>query len=290
MIIALSTILLGLWFMNKTGRNLNIDQLQVFIAIAAGFMLSAVFIELLPDNLTNYPNGPHAFFGWSLVGMILVVVFERYGVPRLKFVEHFFKADNVSLSHVHTHDEKFHESHGHHHHHHHNLQEAEACDLSHDHGHVHTHTHPDVLGHGEVCSAIACFMICSFFDGMALSSIQAVDPKLGALLVIGVVFHLLPEGVLSGAMALAGGASFAAARKVLYFIGGSFALGSLIPFFVRGFEDRFLAISSGILIFVTLVQLVPTALKLKYAPMWIACGGVIYYLSHLGLEFMGFQH
>ena len=130
-------------------------------------------------------------------------------------------------------------------------------------------------------------MICSFFDGIALSSVQAVDPKLGFLMVIGVVLHLLPEGVLSGALALAGGASLKAAQKVLLFIGGAFVLGSLIPFFIRGFETKFLAVSTGILIFVTLVQLLPTALRLKFAPLWIAAGGFIYIASHAILEMIG---
>jgi zinc transporter ZupT len=212
----------------------------------------------------------------------------------LKFVEHFFQASDESLEHIETHDEEVHDhtvhtSHGqaNDHHDHHDLKEATHCEHSHEHGHIHRHTHMEVLGHGEVCSAIACFMICSFFDGVALSSVQAVDAKLGLLMIIGVVLHLLPEGVLSGAMALAGGASLKAAQKVLLFIGGSFVLGSLIPFFIRGFEFKFLAVSSGILIFVTLVQLLPTALRLKFAPVWIGLGTLMYLASHVVLEMIG---
>lgn len=262
------------------------DQLQVFIAIAAGFMLAALFLELMPENIQHFEGGLSSFFRWSLVGMGLVVVFERYGVPRLKFVERFFHSDHQALAHVHTHDETIHASHDHHHHHH-NLEEAENCDLSHEHGHLHSHTHMDVIGHGEVCSAIACFMICSFFDGMALSSIQAVDLKLGIVIVIGVVFHLLPEGILSGAMALAGGASLKAASQVMYFIGGAFVLGALIPVVWKGQESIFLAVSCGVLLFVTLVQLVPTALKLKRAPGWIFLGAALFEGSHFLLEWLG---
>ena len=226
--------------------------------------------------------------------MAIVIGFERYLVDRLKFVEYFFQTDDATLEHIETHDEHVHDDHAHgshgvanDHHEHHDLKEAAHCEQSHEHGHIHRHTHMEVLGHGEVCSAIACFMICSFFDGIALSSVQAVDPKLGFLMVIGVVLHLLPEGVLSGALALAGGASLKAAQKVLLFIGGAFVLGSLIPFFIRGFETKFLAVSTGILIFVTLVQLLPTALRLKFAPLWIAAGGFIYIASHAILEMIG---
>jgi len=296
-LIALVMIVLGMIIMGGAGRHINMDRLQVFIAVASGFMMAVLFIDLLPENLIQFPEGPRVFFAWSLLGMILVIAFERYGVPRLRFVEHFFHPGDEALSHIETHDKRFHDdgvhdSHGHEHathahHDHHDLKEAAHCDHSHEHAHLHRHTHLEVLGTGEVCSAIACFMICSFFDGVALSSVQAVDRKLGILMVIGVILHLLPEGVLSGAMALAGGASLRSAKKVLLFIGGSFVLGSLIPHFVTGYETTFLAVSTGILIFVTLVQLLPTALKLRYAPAWIGIGAAIYVGSHALMDLLG---
>ena len=292
--IALLMIVLGMLIMGGAGRHVNMDRLQVFIAVASGFMMAVLFIDLLPENLIKFPSGPRAFFAWSLLGMIFVIAFERYGVPKLRFVETFFHPDDETLSHIETHDEQVHDDsthgmhgHSHDHHDHHDLKEATHCDHSHEHAHLHRHTHMEVLGTGEVCSAIACFMICSFFDGIALSSVQAVDRNLGVLMVIGVVLHLLPEGVLSGAMALAGGASLKSAKKVLLFIGGSFVVGSLIPYFITGYENTFLAISSGILIFVTLVQLLPTALKLRFAPAWIGLGALIYVGSHLMMELLG---
>jgi zinc transporter ZupT len=293
-IIALSMILIGMLVMGRAGQHINMDRLQIFIAVATGFMMAVLFIDLLPENLIKFPDGPRAFFAWSLLGMVLVITFERYGVPRLRFVETFLHSDDETLYHIETHDEAVHDDdqhgmhgHSHDHHDHHDLKEATHCDHSHEHAHLHRHTHMEVLGTGEVCSAIACFMICSFFDGIALSSVQAVDKKLGLLLVIGVIFHLLPEGILSGAMALAGGATLKSAQKVLLFIGGAFVTGSLIPFFITGFESTFLAVSSGILIFVTLVQLLPTALKLRFAPAWIALGAVVYVGSHVVLEAIG---
>ena len=218
--------------------------------------------------------------------MLLVIAAERYVLPRIRLVEQFFDVKDEGLAHIHTHDESVHSGSEHEHHHHHDLSEAANCDHSHDHGHIHQHTHHEVLGHGEVCSAIACFMICSFFDGIALASVQAVDKKLGVLMVIGVVLHLLPEGILSGAMAMAGGASLKTAQKVLFFIGGSFVLGALIPIFIHGYEASFLAVASGIIIFVTLVQLLPTALRLKFAPLWIAAGIGLFELSHAVVDWV----
>jgi zinc transporter ZupT len=289
LIIALVVVLLGMLIMGRAGRHINIDRLQIFIALASGFMLAVLFLELLPENILHHPGGPRHFFKWALLGMGFVIVFERYGIRKLRFVERFFHSDHAALKTVEIHDEHVHESHGHGHHDHHDLEAAEHCAHSHDHGHVHQHTHLELMGFGEVCSAIACFMICSFFDGIALSSVQAVDQKLGILMMIGVVLHLLPEGVLSGVMALAGGATVRASQKVLIFIGGSFFIGALVPVFLRetmgGFtpdiEATLLAFSAGIVIFVDLVQLLPTALKLKFAPAWILAGVALFYVSHL---------
>jgi zinc transporter ZupT len=289
MLIALIVVLLGMLIMGRAGRHINLDRLQIFIALASGFMLAVLFLELLPENIAHHPAGARHFFMWALIGMGFVIVFERYGIRKLRFIEKFFHSDHAALKTVEIHDEHVHEGHDHSHHDHHNLEEAEHCEHSHDHGHVHQHTHPELMGFGEVCSAIACFMICSFFDGIALSSVQAVDQQLGILMLIGVVLHLLPEGVLSGVMALAGGASLKAAQKVLIFIGGSFFLGALVPVIIRktmggvnsDIEATLLAFSAGIVMFVDLVQLLPTALKLKYAPAWILAGVVLFKFSHL---------
>jgi len=285
--IAVLMILSGLLLMHGVGENhLNIDRLKIFIAVAAGFILSALFFDLLPGSLENFKPGTHVFFRWSLFGVIVVAGFERYLLPKLDFVNQFFTPEDEALKTIHTHDESVHDEHDAHDHHEH-MDEAEHCTHSHDHAHLHVHTHPEVLGVGQVCSAIGCFMICSFFDGITLSSVQAMDHKLGIVLIVGVVLHLLPEGVLSGVMALSGGASFKAARKVLYFIGGSFVLGSIIPFVITGFEASFVAMSSGILLFVSLVQLLPTALRLKHAPVWIVLGSLLFGASHLLLNFIG---
>jgi len=284
--IAILMIVLGLVLIARAGKDINIDRLKIFIAVAAGFILSALFLELLPENIEHFKAGPHSFFRWSFFGVVLVASFERFVLPRLHFVNDFFKPDLETLKHIHTHDEHVHGEHDAHDHHE-RLDQAENCAHSHDHAHMHAHTHPELLGAGQVCSAIGCFMICSFFDGITLSSVQAVDRKLGIVLIIGVVLHLLPEGVLSGVMALGGGASLKSAKKVLLLIGGSFVLGSIVPLFFTGFETEFIAMSSGILMFVALVQLLPTALRLKQAPLWLALGSGIFISSHLIMDALG---
>jgi len=295
LLIALVVVTIGMLVMSRAGGRINIDRLQVFIALASGFMLAVLFLELLPENILRHAEGPRHFFLCALLGMGFVVVLERYGIRRLRFIEKFFHSDHLSFKQVEMHDEHVHLGHAHVHHDHHTLEEAEHCEHSHHHGHVHQHTHLEFMGVGEACTAIGCFMICSFFDGLALSSVQAVDRQLGFLLMIGVILHLLPEGILSGVMALAGGASLTAAKKVLIFIGGSFFLGALVPVIIRAIfgnfnpdiESTMLAFAAGIVMFVDLVQLLPTALRLKYAPAWILAGVALFYVSHLAEGLLG---
>jgi len=64
-------------------------------------------------------------------------------------------------------------------------------------------------------------------------------------------------------------------------------LGSMIPLIFSGIEPVFIAMSSGILMFVALVQLLPTALRLKFAPLWIALGSVMFFGSHYLLKLIG---
>ena len=56
LMIALVVVLLGMLIMGRAGRNINIDRLQIFIALASGFMLAVLFLELLPENISRQCN------------------------------------------------------------------------------------------------------------------------------------------------------------------------------------------------------------------------------------------
>lgn len=284
-VITVTFILLGMFLVGRAGKRVSIAQLQVFIALAAGFMMVLVFTDLIPHNIAEFPDEPRTFFLLGLSGMALVILAERYLTPRLTFLENVLHSGHSEKIHIHEHAEG--EDCHHHEHSHGQLEEADHCESSHEHGHLHQHTHPELIGKGEVCSAVACFMICSFFDGVSLASIQAVDSKLGLLMIVGVVLHLLPEGILSGMLSLAGGASLDAAKKVVLLIGGSFLLGALVPFALRGYEIYLMAVSSGILIFVTMVQLLPTALRVRWAPLWLFSGAGLFLIFHGMIDFFG---
>lgn len=284
--ITLLFIFLGAIILGKMGRSITLPQLQIFIAIATGFMMILVFVDLIPHQLVALQVNPKTFFSFVLLGMGLVILAERYLTPRLTFLENIFHAHHHAQKiEVHHHQEGE-ECHHHLHEHHHemiqgeDLKKADDCDGSHEHGHLHAHTHPELIGKGEVCSAIACFMVCSFFDGVSLASVQSAEPRIGFMLVFGVVMHLLPEGILSGMLTLAGGASLKSAQKVMLLMGGSFLLGAMIPISIQGYELYFMALSIGILMFVTLVQLLPTALRVKHAPAWLLAGFALFGLVH----------
>jgi zinc transporter ZupT len=134
----------------------------------------------------------------------------------------------------------------------------------------------------SACSAIACFTVCAFFDGMVISSAHHLDARFSLLLWLGVVLHLLPEAVLAGVVALAGGANRLGARKSVAVVSLAFFLGGCVPLLIHGYEAPFLAISAGILMFTAFSQLLPGAMATKRGWILVVLGSLIY----LGLHWL----
>lgn len=281
-----SVLIVAIVILRLLNHKLNVKRLQIWVAVSCGYLITNLFIELLPESLAASQLETRSYFLWSAVGIFSVIAFERYLEPRLGFVEKLFELHthkipkNVGI--VPGEDDS--------HHHHHKFSEAEHCDHSHEHSHLHQHTHQDWRGAGAVCSVVACFMTCSFFDGVALASVQSLGSMISVLLLIGVIFHAVPEGILSGVLVLAGGGGIKGAQIAIALIAVSFFAGAIIPTAFHFAEGQFLGISTGILMFVILVQLLPTALKVKLAPAWISLGAGIFFVAHELIELLLLQN
>jgi zinc transporter ZupT len=282
--ISVAVTLVALLVFRATRTRLKASSLRVLVAIGSGFLISNLFLEVLPRSMGALAGSIEQYFFTLLAGLASVALFERYITPYLGWVERLVPPPgdvSVRVDLTHSSDA---------HHHHATNPEAVACDHSHEHAHLHQHTHPDHLSHSAACSAISCFVVCSLFDGIALSSIRLTHPEMEWPLFIGVLFHMVPEALLSGAFALSTGASLKGARSVLLIMGGAFLLGQLIPIML-GAPSPFLApFAGGILLFVALVQLLPSALQLKRAPLWLILGGVVFGAVHWLVEFSGLGH
>lgn len=141
--------------------------LKYLVALGAGFMLAAIFIEILPESVriwTSNARGEsasHAVVGAMtllLLGYLLIQFFEHTLTPHFHFGEE-------------THPESF-------------TRRPSAA----------------YTAAGGLC-------IHTFFDGVSIASAFYVNPKVGLLVFIAILLHKMPEGFTVASIMLASGRS-----------------------------------------------------------------------------------
>lgn len=238
---ASTTMAGGLWIASRPRKWLTIERLTGMMALGGGLLLAVLFFEMLPAALAH--GGESAMAG-VFAGVMAVLGFERYLAPRLTFLDA-----------PHAHD------HGHDHHDHH-----------HDHA-------PAVLGHGAACSTLGCLLVCTFFDGVAMAAGFGLSPEVGMLIAIGLIAHMLPEGILAAAVVLAAGNSAKRARQAAFATGLAFLLGMGLQTAIGsalGALALALPFASGVLLYVVLGQILPLALRQAAGVPLVVAGALIF--------------
>lgn len=263
---ASATMAGGLWVANLSKDWLTPARLRGIMALGAGFLVALVLLELLPVSVEQAGGEPHAVFKLVLAAAAAVFAFDRWVAPRLSFLDLPHEVDGCA----HHHD--YHHDHGH------------------DHGSGHG-DHPDhahaacghpILGHGAACSALGCLAVCTFFDGVALSASFSAGTSFGWLVMVGLLLHLLPEGILAASVSLAAGASKRTARRAVIIVGVALLLGALMPFLMGSLIPYALPIAAGILLFVAFAQLIPAAATTTASALLVLTGGGVFWLiEHL---------
>jgi zinc transporter ZupT len=272
-------------------RSIDVRKLQVFVAISFGFLFANLFLEILPESLAHFNSDQHSsrlFFIWMVLGVVLAILFERFIEPRLAFVENLFGLNQKGAHAHHDHHVTLGDDESHHHHD--TFAESASCDHSHEHSHLHQHTHQDWFGSQAVCSVIACFMTCAFFDGIAMGAFANLGSDLSMVFAIGVIIHSVPEAILSGLLVVAGGGKTKGSLTAVTLIGTSFVLGALIPTALPNQNLLMLGIAAGIMNFVLFVQLLPTALRVRFGLFWILAGFGLFAFFHQLLHLGQHQH
>ena len=203
-------------------------QLKKWQAIGSGALLSICFFDFLPHSFESLDK---AFKGmvslFILSGILLQSLADIYLLPRLAFLDKLLEVDSSFKP------EK-----------------------------PHSHTFSPF----SVCSAVGCLTICSFFDGIRLFSAFNVEDFVAFSMAFGLFFHLLSEGVLIAALALS--ARFK--MKILFVLAGSVSLALLVgALFAYFFSQSFsliglIAFSTGCLLYICFVHLLPFSLKSDY--------------------------
>src|SRR5215218_3818582 len=161
--------------------------LSYLVALGAGFMLAAIFIEILPEVVvlwgksgaegTEAGHGVLGAMTLLLAGYLLIHFFEHTIAPHFHFGED-------------THPEA-------------------------------------VVRTSAAYTAIGGLSIHTFFDGASVASAFVVDRKVGLLVFVAVLLHKVPEGFTAASIILASGRSASRALTAALIIAGATLLGVL---------------------------------------------------------------
>ena len=160
--------------------------------------------------------------------------------------------------------------------------EAPVCaSQAHD-SHVHVHAHAHALSPAGVCSLVGCLTVCSFFDGIRLFSSLLLDRSAAAATAFSLFFHLASEGLIVAVLGADAGIKKKAVFVLAFFMAGAFLAGAALSggLLSHFSEEGLIAFSSGTLIYICFVHLLPVSLK-SPNQKWFIAGLALASLPHL---------
>ena len=251
--LAAAANVLGGMLLVSAAHRFNERLLKYLVALGAGFMLAAVFLEIIPETLNLWTAGrsgaslahsPQVVTPMALLlaGYLLVQFFEHTLAPHFHFGE---------------------ETH------------AEA-----------------LLRPSAAYTAIGGLMIHTFFDGVSIGAAFQLDLRAGLLIFIAILLHKLPEGFTGASIMLAAGRGARAARGATMAIGaatfvGVFSISLLLSSFPNIVAYAF-PFSAGVTLYVAASDLIPEVNhKERRNPMVsiiVFVGVALFYALHRWLE------
>ena len=214
-------------------------NLTPWVAMGSGALLSICFLDFLPHS---FEHGSYELIPvFILTGILVQGLVDIYLLPRLGFLDELLKVDASRLAHEHSH----------------------------------------TLSSVSVCSVAGCLSICSFFDGIRFFAALNIDTYVAMATAFGLFFHLLSEGILLTVLAVSSGIKMRALLVLVFCVAGTLILGALFAqlFFMSFSSDRLIAFSTGILIYICFVHLLPFCLK-QNNKSWFFIGLALFSLFH----------
>ena len=227
------------FFTARFGKKWN---LNIFLSLSSGALFSICFLDFLPHSFSSHGEFQDKVSLFVLMGILLQALADIYLLPHLGFLDKFL--------------------------------ETNSC---HKPAHKHSHTFSPF----SVCSVVGCVSICSFFDGIRLFSSLNIESFVAFSMTFSLFFHLLSEGVLIAVLAFSSGFK----RRILFVltgsVGGALFLGAVFAqVFSKSFSlNGLIAFSSGCLIYICFVHLLPFSLKIAYRK-WFFVGLFLFALLH----------
>ncbi|MBX7221233.1 MAG: ZIP family metal transporter [Blastocatellia bacterium] len=250
----------GLWLTERF-RTMGREYVQVGLAMSAGFLLSVVLLDIIPECAEDWkgrPGGFHTAMLLVLAGYLFVIFLER-----------------AVLAHVHVHFEPTIEPHESH------------CD---SHPHI-QHGH-NLLDDSHLPTLLSALVVHAFFDGVSVASAFLLNKALGWVIFIALLLHKVPDGVTVVSVVLAAGRSRRVARLATLVTGGATLLGAILVVFMQPIipvVGYVLPVAAGVTLHVAASDLVPEIVSTQRGlrtPMAILSGVVLFYCTHFMLEWM----
>ena len=251
-LVALANVLGGLLLVRPNTPVRNSQLLRYLVALGAGFMLAAIFIELVPESVRIWdarkPPGAGAAEG-ALNAMILLLA----GYLLIHFFEHTV--------------------------------------APHFHFGAETHPEA-VVRPAAAYAAIGGLSIHTFFDGASVAAAFAVDRKAGLLFFVAVLLHKVPEGFTAASIVLASGRTSRQALTATLFIGAATIAGVLCVLLLQAQLSEAvvyaLPFSAGVTLYVAASDLIPEVNHLEeknpFVSLAVFVGVALFYVLHLVIE------
>lgn len=238
----------------------NASVVGYIVALGAGFMLAAVFLEVLPQVVaTWYVAGDPAEEPLAAAMSIVLC-----GYLSIHLLEHVLASHGKAFADDLTPSAKA------------DLQSAPESEAG------------NGLRATTVHTALAGLFVHTFFDGVTIATGFIVDLRFGMLVFLAVLLHKLPEGMTAASIALAGGRRLRPALIATAGVASATLLGVLavllLPFDVALVIRYALPFSAGVTLYIVASDLIPEITRRRerqrFATLAIVGGVLLFYLLH----------
>jgi zinc transporter ZupT len=251
-LVALANVVGGLLLARPGAFQRSRHLLSYLVALGAGFMLAAIFIEIVPEVVVLWTKGATTSEAASsgvlgamtllLGGYLLIHFFEHTIAPHFHFGEE-------------THPEA-------------------------------------VVRPSAAYTAIGGLSIHTFFDGASVASAFVVDRKVGLLVFVAVLLHKVPEGFTAASIMLASGRAASRAIMATLIIGAATLAGVLTVAVLQARATEAvtyaLPFSAGVTLYVAASDLIPEVNHLEeknpFVSLVVFAGVALFYALHLLIE------
>lgn len=249
LLVASANVFGGLLLSRPGARPSSLHSLKYLVALGAGFMLAAIFIEIVPATVDIWAKASSSG-GEAGHGVVKAMALLLTGYLLIHFFEHTV--------------------------------------APHFHFGAETHPEA-LIRPSAAYAAIGGLSIHTFFDGVSVAAAFAVERRVGLLVFLAILLHKVPEGFTAASIMLASGRAARHALAATLVIGAATLAGvlsvALLQTRVVELTAYALPFSAGVTLYVAASDLIPEVNHLEeknpFVSLVVFVGVALFYLLHL---------